>query len=142
MRTKGWVVTLSLGLMLASATACHFSVTTANLSALKLGKDKTVSQETSSFAADDTVYAVAVVSNVPDKVKVKARLAFEDVPGQTAGPIPGLETTLDLGGSGTGTFTFSPPNSGWPKGKYKVEVFMLDENGDQKDQKANSFTVS
>src|SRR5260370_3678244 len=142
MRIKGGIVTISLGLMFASGVACHFSVSTGNLSGLKLGKDKGASQQTTSFAADDTIYAVAEVSNAPSKVKVKGRLSFEDVPGQDTAPIPGLEKTLDLPGSGTATYTFSPPADGWPKGKYKMEVFMLNEDGEQKDQKAASFTVS
>ena len=135
-------LSLGLGLLLVSAAACSFSVSTANLSSLKLSKDKSASQETSSFNAGDTIYAVAVVSNAPGKVKVKGRLAFEDVPGEQSGPVPGLETTLDLAGSGTATFNFTPAADGWPKGKYKVEVMMLDENGEQKDQKSASFTVS
>jgi hypothetical protein len=117
-------------------------VSTANISGLKLGKDKEVSQETSSFGANDTVYSVATISNAPGAVKVKGRLVIEDVAGEQSGPIPGLEKTLDLPGSGTATFTFSPPTAGFPKGKYKVEVLMLDEGGEQKDQKAASFTVS
>ena len=68
-------------------------------------------------------------------------LIVEDVPGQQSGPITGLESSVDLPGSGTATFTFSPPSSGWPKGKYKMEVVMLNEKGEQKDQKTASFTV-
>jgi hypothetical protein len=131
---------LASGLLLAVVLACNMS--TANLSNLKLGKDKTASQETSTFGADDTVYAVATVSNAPGKVKVKGLLAFEDVEGQKPGPIPGLEKTLDLDGSGTATFTFTPPPSGWPKGKFKVEVTLMDESGTQKDQKSAIFSVS
>ena len=122
--------------------ACNYSASTANISDPKLGKDKDVSQATTTFATTDTVYAVATVSNAPGKVQVKGRLAIEDVEGEQAGPIPGLEKTLDLEGSGTATYTFSPPPSGWPKGKYKVEVFMLDDQGQQKDQKSTSFSVS
>lgn len=142
MRITRWNLTIGLSLLLVSNLACNFSVTTANISSLKLGKDKTVSQETSSFSTGDTIYGVAVISNAPGKLKVKGRLVVEDVAGQQIGPIPGLETTLDLAGSGTATFTFSPPPAGWPKGKYKVEALMLDENGVQKDQKAASYTVS
>jgi len=127
-----------LGLMLV--LAC--SATTANLSSLKLSKDKSGSPETSTFAADDTIYAVGVVSNAPGKVKVKGALAFEDVEGQKPGPIPGLEKTLDLDGSGTATYTFTPPPSGWPKGKYKIEVTLMDDSGQQKDQKSASFSIS
>lgn len=131
---------LALALLFALVVACNMS--TANLSSVKLGKDKTASQESSTFGADETVYAVAVVSNAPGKVKVKGALAFEDVEGQKPGPIPGLEKTLDLDGSGTATYTFTPPPSGWPKGKFKVEVTLTDESGAQKDQKSATFSVS
>ena len=131
---------MALGLFLALVVACNMS--TANLSSLKLGKDKSASQEASTFGADETVYAVAIVSNAPGKVKVKGLLAFEDVEGQKPGPIPGLEKTLDLDGSGTATYTFTPPPSGWPKGKFKVEVTLMDESGAQKDQKSATFSVS
>ena len=142
MRTKRWDFPLGLGFLLVTALACNFSASTANISGLKLGKDKGLSQEASSFSAGDTVYALATISNAPGAVKVKGRLAIEDVEGQQSGPIPGLEKTLDLPGSGTASFTFSAPPSGWPAGKYKVEVLMMNEAGEQKDQKAVSFTVS
>jgi hypothetical protein len=142
MRTKRWDLALGLGLLIFAGLACNFSASTANISGLKLGKDKDVTAETSSFAAGDTVYAVATVSNAPGAVKVKGRLAIDEVEGEQSGPIPGLEKTLDLPGSGTATYTFSPPPSGWPKGKYKVEVLMLDEKGEQKDQKTSNFSVN
>ena len=142
MRSNRWNWVLTLTFMLAVALACKFSASTANISSLKLGKDKNVSNETSSFGPRDTVYAVAEISNAPGKVKVKGRLAVDNVEGQKPGPIPGLEDTVELGGSGTAVFTFSPAASGWPKGKYKLEVIMLNENGEQKDQKETTFTVS
>jgi hypothetical protein len=142
MQTNRVNLVLSLGLLILAGLACNYSATTANISDLKLAKDKDATQATTTFASKDTVYAVATVSNVPGKVKVKGRLVVEDVEGEQAGPIPGLETTLDLEGSGTATFNFTPPPSGWPKGKYKVEVFMLDDGGQQKDQKSASFSAS
>ena len=142
MRRKRLDLALGLSLFIFAGLACNFSASTANISGLKLGKDKDVSAETSGFAASDTVYAVATVSNAPGAVKVKGRLAFDEVEGEQSGPVPGLEKTLDLPGDGTATFTFSPPASGWPKGKYKVEVFMLNEQGEQKDQKSANFSVS
>jgi hypothetical protein len=132
--------TSAVALLGALAFACSFS--TANLSALKLGKDRAVTQESSTFSPTDAVYAVATVSNAPGKVKVKGQLAIEDVPGQKTGPVPVLEQTLDLEGSGTATFSFTPPPDGWPPGKYKVETVMMDEKGEQKDQKSATFTVN
>ncbi|MBC7930665.1 MAG: hypothetical protein H7Z38_08860 [Rubrivivax sp.] len=142
MQTKRWNLTFSLGFLLVVALACNYSASTANISDLKLGKDKDISQETSSFSAKDTVYALATISNAPGAVKVTGRLVIEEVAGQQSGPIPGLEKTLELPGSTTATFNFSPPTAGWPAGKYKMEVLMLNEAGEQKDQKAVSFTVS
>ena len=142
MRTKRWDIALGLGLLIFAGLACNFSASTANLSGLKLGKDQGVSAETSSFAEGDTVYAIATVSNAPGAVKVKGRLVIDQVEGEKSGPIPGLEKTLDLPGSGTATYTFSPPPAGWPKGKYKVEVLLLNESGEQKDQKTADFSVN
>jgi hypothetical protein len=142
MHTKRWNLALGLGLLLVVAVACKMSASTANISSLKLGKDKSVSTETSTFEPGDTVYGVAEISNAPGKVKVKGQLVVDSVEGQQSGPIPGLEKTLDLPGSGTATFTFTPPTAGWPKGKYKLDVTMMNEDGEQKDQKSASFTVS
>ena len=141
MRTARGGLLVSLGVLVFVALACNFSASTANISDLKLGKDSAATQTTSSFAAADTIYAVATISNAPGAVKVTGRLAIEDVEGEDKGPIPGLEKTLDLPGSGTATYSFTPPAGGFPKGKYKVEVFMLNEAGEQKDQKSTSFTV-
>lgn len=142
MRTQRWNLVLGLGALLIAALGCNFSASTANISSLKVGKDKAVAQETSSFGASDTIYGVAEIANAPSAVKAKGRLVVDDVPGQQSGPIPGLEKTLDLPGSGTATYTFTPPTNGWPKGKYKLEVLMMNEQGEQKDQKSVSFTVS
>jgi hypothetical protein len=127
-------------ILLALLFACNFS--SAHLSSLKIGKDRAVNQETSSFAPNDPFYAVATVSNAPGKVQVKGRLVIEDVPGEKPGPVPSLERTLDLDGSGAATFSFTPPPNGWPVGKYKIEVIMLNDKGEQKDQKSASFSVS
>lgn len=142
MRTKRWDLTLGLGVLLVAALACNFSASTANISSLKLSKEKGATTETSAFAAADTVYAVATISNAPDKVKVKGRLSAVQVEGLDAGPIPGGETTVDLPGSGTATFTFTPPGASWPPGRYKLDVEMLNEGGEKKDEESATFDVS
>src|SRR3982074_2059203 len=128
MRTSKSILVVSLGLFVFLALACKFSASTANISGLKIGKDKAVTHEASTFAANDTAYAVATISNAPGKVKVKGRLVIEDAPGEK-----GPENTLELPSSGTATFTFTPPASGFPAGKYKIEVIMMNEDGEQKD---------
>jgi hypothetical protein len=142
MRTGRGGLAVALGVLVCAALACSFSASTANISDLKVSKDKAGTQPTSSFAASDTVYVVATISNSPGAVKVRGRLVFDEVEGAEKGPVPGAETTVDLPGSGTATFTYTPPAAGFPPGKYKVEVFMLNENGEQKDQKSADFTVN
>lgn len=136
MRTRRSTLVVSLGLLVVLGLSCKFSASTANISSLKIGKDKSVGTETSTFAPNDIVYAVATISNSPGKVKVKGRLVPEDAPGEK-----GPEDTVELPGSGTATFTFTPPASGFPPGKYKIEVIMMNEEGEQKDTKSGTFTV-
>ncbi|HEY0005901.1 MAG TPA: hypothetical protein VGB17_14055 [Pyrinomonadaceae bacterium] len=132
----------ALGLLLVTALACNFSASTANISSLKIGKDANISTETETFAAGDTVYAAAVISNASEKLKVKGRLVADSVEGLQSGPVAGAEKTLEMEGGGTAKFSFTPGENGWPKGKYKMEVLMMNEAGEQKDQKTVSFTVS
>jgi len=140
MRKSRFKFVIATGLLLAVVLACN--VSTAKLSSVKISKDKTASSETSSFGPNDTVYAVGTVANAPGKVKVKGLLAFPCRFLQEQGPIPGLEKTLDLEGSGTATYTFTPPPDGWPKGKYKIEVILMDDSGAEKDKKSGTFSVS
>lgn len=134
---------ISLGCLLAVTLACNYSFTTANLSSLKLGKDKSANTETSNFDSSSTIYAVAQISNTSDKHKATCRVLFEDVEGQKSGElVPGSETTLDVPGAAEATFTLTPPASGWQGGRYKIEVTMKNEDGKQIDQKSATFTVT
>ena len=141
MQINRWSLALGLCLVLMTALACNFSVSTANIGSLKLGKNKDANPPTTEFAPADTVYAVAEIANVPSKVKVKGRVLIDNVAGEQSGQaVPGTEKELDFDSSGTATFNYSASN-GWPAGTYKIEVTMLDENGAQKDQKTANFTV-
>lgn len=140
MKSKHLASASAFVIFLAVLFACNFS--TAHLSSLKVGKDRAVSQETNSFGPNDPFYAIATVSNAPGKIRVKGQLVVEDVAGEKPGPVPNLEKTLDLESSGTATFSFTPPPSGWPVGKYKIDVIMLNDKGEQKDEKSASFSVS
>jgi hypothetical protein len=68
-------------------------------------------------------------------------LVIVDVPGQTPGPVPDLQSSLEVEGNKTATYNFTPPTAGWPAGKYKVEVVMVTDQGEQKDQKSANFSV-
>ena len=133
---------LALGLLLLYVGACKVSCTTANISSLKTSKDKTASQETNNFSPQDTVYVITTISNNPGGVKIKGRLVYVEVEGEQSGPVPGSEQTVDAPGSGTVTFPIFPGPDGMSKGKYRYEVQMVNEDGEQKDQESVEFTVS
>lgn len=130
-----------IGQILAAASACSF--TTANISGMKLSKDKEGTVVTNTFAPHDNIHASASVSNVPSKVSLKFRLITEKVVGQPENsPVPQFDTTVEIPRDGTGYYSLSPPTAGWPAGKYRIEVTMHIESGEQKDQEAMTFTVS
>ena len=135
--------TIFLTVLLLSVAGCKVSCTTANISGLKFSKDKEGNVETNSFAPQDTIYATAAVSNAPSKVTLKFRLITEKVEGQPENQaVPNFDKSLDLPGNGYGYFTLTPPPAGWPVGRYRVEVDMLIESGEQKDQETGTFTVA
>jgi hypothetical protein len=144
MQTSRWNLALALGVVLAAALACNYSFTTANVSKLKLGKDKDVKTETSSFGPKDTIYGVATISNTSDKHKVKIRLLYDDVKGQDSGKLfPGTEASNIIDGARDVPLNFTPPEAGWANGRYKVEFTMYDEDGNkQVDQKTATFNVT
>ena len=144
MQRNRWNLALALGFILAAALACNYSFTTANVSKLKLGKDKEVKTETSSFGPKDTVYGVASISNTSDKHKVKIRLLYDDVKGQDSGKLfPGTEASNTFNGAGDVPLNFTPPDAGWANGRYKVEFTMYDEDGNKQiDQETTTFTVT
>jgi hypothetical protein len=141
MRTNTWNLALALGLLLALLLAC--SATTANIGSLKVSTDEEGKNEAKSFKPGDKVYAVAQISNNVGKVQAKFRVLFDDVEGQKSGTlVQGAEKTLDVEGSRPAIFWITLPRAGFNNGRYKVEVSMLTESGEQKDQKTATFEVS
>lgn len=143
MRTNRWNLALGLGLILAAVLACNFSASTANISSLKIGKDEKATTDTETFGPKDKVFIVATLSNTSDKWKMRCRLYFDDVQGQKNGEmVPDSEKVLELPGAGTATYYFTWGGEGWPNGKYKAEVVMINDKGEEKDKKSGTFTVS
>jgi hypothetical protein len=141
MRIQRWPLIAGAVLIVAVASACSF--TTANISSMKLSKAKDGSAETNTFAPNDSIYALATVSNVPSKVTLKFRFITEDVVGQPKNtPVPNFDTTIEMPSDGLGTYSLSPPPAGWPEGKYRIEATMHIESGEQKDQETATLTVS
>jgi len=130
-----------LTFLLLFVAGCKVSCTTANVSSLTLSKDKEGNVQTKEFARNDTVYARANVSNNGSTVTLKFRLVGEKIEGQKENiPIPGTEFSIDVPGNGYAVY-HAQLGEGFPPGRYRIEVAML-YNGEQKDQKTDTFTVT
>lgn len=128
-----------LALMSFAFQACSFS--TANLSSLKVSKEKEAAAEASSFNAGETLYAKANVSNNPGKVKVKLYMVAEDAKGLTKGTtVPGSEVSLDVDGDGAANYNL-PIEAGLPSGSYKLNADMINESGEKKDSKSAEVRI-
>jgi hypothetical protein len=141
MKTNKWTPLLALGLFVGVLLACNFS--TANISSLKISSDEEGNNEKSRFGPGEKVHAVAVISNNPGKVQTRFRVLYDDVAGAESGElVRGAEKTLDIDGSRPAMFWITLPPAGFQNGRYKIEVVMLNEKGEQKDQKSATFEVS
>ena len=92
-----------------------------------LNADKTISDNSNSFKANDTIYAsVATVGSAPTAT-LKARWTYQD--GQVVNEF--TQTIAPTGDART-EFHISKPD-GWPTGKYKLEVFLNGASAATKD---------
>ena len=92
-----------------------------------LNADKTISDTSNSFKANDTIYAsIATVGTAPTAA-LKARWTYQD--GQVVNE--STQTIAPTGDART-EFHISKPD-GWPTGKYKLEVFLNGSSAATKD---------
>ena len=92
-----------------------------------VGADKRVTDATTVFAPNETIYAAVVTDGGASDAEIKARWTFQD--GQVVEE--STQRVSPTGGAAT-EFHVSKPD-GWPEGKYKVEVFVNGASAGSKD---------
>ena len=106
-------------------TAGTTGTTAVKVTDVSLGRaiagDKSISDGTDKFRANDTIYASVTTDGSAPSATLRARWTFED--GQT---VDESTRTIAPGNRERTEFHISKPN-GWPAGKYKVEVFLNDQ---------------
>lgn len=133
-------ISIVAAVLFTAAFACNFS--TANLDSLKVGKNADVTSPNSNFSAGDTVYAVAGVANNPGKVKVKMYIQVENMKGVAPGTvIENSVVDLDMDGDALAKYHYQTISS-TAGGTFKIVAEMYDENGEKKDSKSETFTVT
>lgn len=109
--------------MLSAALACGGSFSTASISSAQMAADNTGTQPTTVFAQDQVFYCVVDLANAPDDTKLKAVWTAVAVEGEQP------NTLIDQSELTTGKpASFHVTNQGlWPKGKYKVDLYLNDK---------------
>jgi hypothetical protein len=87
-----------------------------------IGADKRVSTPQETFAPKDTIYA-SVETAGSGHAKLRALWTF--VRGEKTAKVNDTVLEIDASGPAVNEFHVSKP-SGWPKGAYKVEIFLDD----------------
>lgn len=100
----------------APAPASVVSVTLGNA----IGADKKVAAEKDTFGAKDTIYATVETAGT-GHAKLRALWSF--VKGEKTAKVDESVIEFDSAAPTTNEFHISKP-SGWPKGDYKVEIFL------------------
>ena len=116
---------IAVVVIMVTALACGGSVSTAKISNAYLSNDSDGNNETTSFAPDETFYAIVEVQNAPDDTELRAVWIAADV--EDVEPDYVIDEA-SITTEGMDTFTFDLSNSsGWPQGKYKVDIYMNDK---------------
>lgn len=87
-----------------------------------IGADKKVAQPLETFGTKDTIYA-SVDTAGTGHAKVRALWSF--VKGEKTAKVDETTIEFDSAGPAVNEFHIAKP-SGWPKGDYKVEIFLND----------------
>lgn len=122
---------IAIGVLVFVAMACNASFTTANISSFNFGKNDKAEPATTSFNQGDKVYAVAGVSGVSGKYKVRFKVESASGGGQP------LTKEVEMPGNGTAYLEITNAAAG----EYKAEAVLLDESGKEVDKKNGTFTV-
>jgi hypothetical protein len=126
MKTKTILLVAILGITALFLSACEFSFSTANIANAYMAADGDGAQPTTAFAQDAIFYAIVDLANASDETTVKAvwvAVKAEDVEPEFVID----ETTLT---SGDAILTFSlenAPDTLWPLGQYRVDIYLNDE---------------
>jgi hypothetical protein len=88
----------------------------------EIGADKRVTAPLEAFGAKDTIYA-AVETTGTGRAKLRALWTF--VKGEKTSKVDETTIDIDAAGPAVSEFHIAKP-SGWPKGDYKVEIFLGD----------------
>jgi len=128
MRSKNAQILAVVIILMVSVLACGGSISTANIKSAWMATDEEGNNPTTVFSQDAIFYAMVDLKNAPEDTKLKAVWTVVDA--EETEPNLQLNETDITSGDALVHFHLENTDYLWPKGQYKVEIY-LNETLDQ-----------
>jgi hypothetical protein len=124
MKVKKVQILFAMMVLLLAALACSGSVSTANIGEAWMATDADGVNRTTVFGQDAVFYAMVDLKNAPDDTTLKAVWTAVNV--EETEPNFSLGETEITSGDALIHFQLENTDYLWPKGQYKVEIYLND----------------
>ena len=124
MKTTKTQILFVAAILLASVLACGGSFSTANIESAWMATDEEGANRTTVFSQEAVFYALVDLKNAPDDTKLKAVWTVVDA--EETEPNLLLNETEITSGDALVHFQLENTDYLWPKGQYKVEIYLND----------------
>lgn len=123
---KNLKVIFVLTVLALAVSACEFSFSTANFSDAFMAADPDGAQRTTTYAQDAVFYAIVDLVNAPDDTEVKA--VWIAVNAEGVEPEFAIDDVTLISGDARLTYDLTnAPNTLWPIGDYRVDLYLNNE---------------
>ena len=113
-----------VAILMVSALACGGSISTANIGSAWMATDEGGATHTTVYSQEAVFYALVDLKNAPDDTKVKAIWTVVEAEGTDPNFL--LSETETTSGDAIVHFQLENTDYLWPKGKYKVDIYLND----------------
>lgn len=113
-----------VAVLLISVLACGGSFSTANIESAWMATDEEGANRTTLFSQEAVFYAMVDLKNAPDDTKLKAIWTVVDA--EETEPNLQLNETEITSGDALVHFQLENTDYLWPKGQYKVDIYLND----------------
>lgn len=124
MRNTKTLILFIGAILMVSVLACGASFSTANIGSAWMATDEEGVNRTTVFSQDAVFYAMVNLKNAPDDTKLKA--VWTVVNAEETEPNLQLNETEITGGDALVYFQLENTDYLWPKGQYKVDIYLND----------------